>query len=150
MSALRREGGISAPLTIAGGGSTLAVATRDPWTLDGGTHRDSHGGMPELSLSQTVEDLTAQGWTAEFTALDGGALRCGLCGDTISPRDVAIDSVNRFEGPSNPDDEAAVFALTCHCGCRGLYIVGYGPSMSGNDADAVAQLSRRRPSVPGS
>ncbi len=105
--------------------------------------------MPELSLSQTVDDLTAQGWKAEFTAIDGATLRCGECGDTISPTDVTIDSVHRFEGASDPDDEAAVFAMTCHCGCQGVYVVAYGPSMSSEDADVVAMLSRRHPSVPG-
>lgn len=105
--------------------------------------------MPELSLSQTVDDLSARGWEAEFRAVGGGALRCGLCGDTISPTDVTIDSVHRFEGASDPDDEAAVFALTCHCGCQGVYVVAYGPSMSSEDADVVALLSRRHPSVPG-
>jgi hypothetical protein len=104
--------------------------------------------MPELSLSQTVDDLSARGWDAEFSAESGGILRCGPCGHTISPTEVQVDSVNRFEGESDPDDEAAVFALTCHCGCKGVYVVAYGPAMSAADADAVAQLSRREPSVP--
>lgn len=104
--------------------------------------------MPELSLSQTVDDLTARGWDKEFTAGDSGMIRCGLCGDVIPPMDVQIDSVHRFEGASDPDDEAAVFALTCHCGCRGVYIVAYGPSMSSEDADVVTKLSRRHPSTP--
>ncbi len=54
----------------------------------------------------------------------------------------------RFEGQSDPDDQAAVFALTCHCGCRGIYVIAYGPSMSGADADVVSHLSRRTPSEP--
>jgi hypothetical protein len=100
--------------------------------------------MPELSLSATVDDLTAQGWTEEFAA-DGGDLVCG-CGHRVSPADVQIDRVVRFEGASDPDDEAAVFALTCvECGMKGLYVVAYGPSMSGADADVVAHLSRRQP-----
>ncbi len=103
--------------------------------------------MPELSLSQTVDDLMARGWSAEFTAAAGGVLHCGGCEDTISPADVKIDSVNRFEGASDPDDEAAVFALTCHCDCKGVYVVAYGPSMSSEDADVVAALSRRHASV---
>ena len=104
--------------------------------------------MAELSLSQTVDDLAAPGWEAEFSAIDGGLLLCGPCGHTISPAEVQIDTVNRFEGASDPDDEAAVFALTCHCGCKGVYVVAYGPSMSSADADVVAQLSRRAPSLP--
>lgn len=105
-------------------------------------------GMPELSLSQTVDDLIAQGWTGNVTAGDGGVLVCGPCGHPVPPTDVHIDSVNRFEGQSNPDDEAAVFALTCHCGCKGLYVIAYGPSMASADADAVSQLSRRGASLP--
>jgi hypothetical protein len=116
--------------------------------LDVPLHVDSHAYMAELSLSQTVDDLTARGWTAEFSAVDGAQLICGTCGSAVSPAEVRIDSVNRFEGASDPDDEAAVFALSCDSGCKGVYIVAYGPSMSGNDADVVAQLSRRAPSAP--
>lgn len=101
-----------------------------------------------MSLSETVDDLSARGWDADFDAVDGALLRCGPCGHTITPDAVHIDSVNRFEGASDPDDEAAVFALTCDCGRRGVYVVAYGPSMSSADADVVAQLSRRGPSVP--
>ncbi len=103
--------------------------------------------MPEMSLSQTVDHLSASGWDGGFDAVEG-MLHCGACGHTISPTEVHIDSVNRFEGASDPDDEAAVFALTCNCGCKGLYVVAYGPAMSSADVDVVAQLSRRRPSVP--
>ncbi|HMR95948.1 MAG TPA: hypothetical protein PKE05_10440 [Microthrixaceae bacterium] len=103
---------------------------------------------PELSLAQTVDDLSARGWDAEFAAVEGGLLTCGLCGDTLSPTEVHIDSVYRFEGQSDPDDQAAVFALTCHCGCRGIYVIAYGPSMSGADADVVSHLSRRTASEP--
>ena len=100
--------------------------------------------MPELSLSAVVDDLTEQGWTAEFAAV-AGMLVCGPCGHAVHPQDVQVDEVYRFEGSSDPDDEAAVFALTCgDCGVRGLYVVGYGPSMSGADADVVSHLSRRR------
>lgn len=116
--------------------------------LDDQARVDSHAYMAELSLSQTVDDLTARGWTTEFTAVDGAQLTCGTCGQAVSPTDVHIDSVNRFEGASDPDDEAAVFALSCGTGCKGVYIVAYGPSMPGNDADVVAQLSRRSPSRP--
>ena len=99
--------------------------------------------MAELSLSATVDDLTARGWTSEFAA-DEGMLVCGPCGPRIAPADVHIDGIARFEGESDPDDEAAVFALTCpRCGVKGLYVVAYGPSMSGADADVVAHLSRR-------
>ena len=99
--------------------------------------------MAELSLSATVDDLTSKGWTEEFSAADG-MLVCGPCGHRVAPTDVQIDQVVRFEGASDPDDEAAVFALTCgDCGVKGLYVVAYGPSMSGADADVVSHLSRR-------
>jgi len=99
--------------------------------------------MPELSLATVVDDLSRRGWTAEFAARDG-LLVCGPCGHTITPEDAQVDEVFRFEGASDPDDEAAVFALTCgDCATQGLYVVAYGPSMSGADADVVSRLSRR-------
>lgn len=99
--------------------------------------------MAELSLSATVDDLSAAGWSVDFRARNG-MLDCGPCGHQVSPEDIRIDRVLRFEGASDPDDQAAVFALTCvECGVKGLYVVAYGPSMSGADADVVSRLSRR-------
>ena len=50
----------------------------------------------------------------------------------------------RFEGESDPDDEAAVFGVRCgHCDTKGVYIVAYGPSMGADDALVVSQLAGR-------
>lgn len=54
---------------------------------------------------------------------------------------MGMDEVARFEGASDPADEAAVFALTCgHCGAKGTYTTAFGPAMTADDAELVRQL----------
>ena len=67
----------------------------------------------------------------------------------MDPGTVIVDAAYRFEGESDPDDEAAVFGLTCvECNVKGIYVVAYGPSMGADDAAVVARLAsapRRKP-----
>jgi hypothetical protein len=58
----------------------------------------------------------------------------------MAPEDLVVREVVRFEGASDPDEEAAIFALECDCGIKGTYTVTYGPAMSSEDADVVPRL----------
>jgi hypothetical protein len=51
-----------------------------------------------------------------------------------------IDEVVRYEGVSDPDDEAILLALRCHCGRLGLYVAGFGPSASAADVAVLGHL----------
>ena len=62
-----------------------------------------------------------------------------------SPRSAEILEVARFEGQSDPDDEAAAYALQCvHCGAKGILVTAYGPSSSAEEADIVVALEDAR------
>jgi hypothetical protein len=60
----------------------------------------------------------------------------------VTPADeLAVDSLARLEGASDPGDMAAVIALTCpHCDARDVLIVRYGPEASLADADVLVAL----------
>jgi hypothetical protein len=97
----------------------------------------------EVSVTEAIARLRRDGYDADFSA-DGDALRCGSCRCTMDPGTVTVDAAYRFEGESDPDDEAAVFALTClECNVKGIYVVAYGPSMGADDAAVVAHLATR-------
>ena len=52
--------------------------------------------------------------------------------------------VYRFEGPSDPDEEAVVFALRCPvCGAGGTLVSGYGPSADPELTDHLVMLDER-------
>jgi hypothetical protein len=100
-------------------------------------------GEPEVTVSEAIARLRADGYDQDFSA-DGGALMCGSCRCSMDPRGVVVDVAYRFEGESDPDDEAVVFGLACQeCGVKGVYVAAYGPSMGADDAAVVAALARR-------
>jgi hypothetical protein len=97
-------------------------------------------------MVDALAELRASGYVEDFS-ISGRVLRCRRCGETHEPRDVQIMETIRFEGTSDPDDEAIVFALVCtRCGARGALVTAYGPTVSGEDAAVMTALTdgRRR------
>jgi hypothetical protein len=96
---------------------------------------------PEVTVTEAIARLRRDGYDQDFSA-DGGALVCGSCRCSMEPGSVIVEAAYRFEGESDPDDEAAVFGLSCvECHAKGIYVVAYGPSMSADDAAVVARLA---------
>ncbi len=93
------------------------------------------------TLSEVVNRLTAAGYTDDFRAEPEG-LRAVPSGCIHTPESLIIDEVVRYEGMTNPDDEAIVFALRCDAhGIKGTYVTAYGPQMPALDAEMVRRLS---------
>ncbi len=100
--------------------------------------------MTMETVSEAVARLERRGYKDQFVA-EGGRIRCQRCESWHHGGDMGLDEVARFEGASDPDDEAAVFALTCgHCGAKGTYTTAFGPAMTADDAELVRQLVDRR------
>jgi len=99
--------------------------------------------MNTENLSGTVDRFTAAGYTDHFKAEERG-LRATKSGDLFSPESLIVDEFMRFEGETNPDDEAIVFALRCPTsGVKGTYTVAYGKDMDPLDIDMVNKLSTK-------
>jgi hypothetical protein len=102
--------------------------------------------MPMETLSEAVERLTIAGYRDAFRAECGGLRAVGTqC--LHEPESLVIEDVVRFEGVSDPGDEAVLFALRCEIhGSRGTYVVTFGPSVDSLDAEMVRRLTdgRRR------
>lgn len=80
---------------------------------------------------ETVLEATARlrvGYPNDFTALPGGRLRCTACDRAIPASSATMVDMVRFEGDSNPDDQAILAALVTTCGHRGLFMSAYGPT----------------------
>ena len=102
--------------------------------------------MEMENLAQAVERLTAAGYRDDFRA-EGGGLRALRSGGLHEPESLVIDEVVRFEGATDPDEEAAVFALNSKkSGTKGTYVVAYGIYADPADAMMVRRLTdgRRR------
>ena len=81
--------------------------------------------------------LAGDGYDTSFSLVDGG-VRCEVCGAAHPMERIGAVRVYRFEGPSDPDEEAAVYALQCpRCGAKGALVSSYGPSADRGLADHV-------------
>jgi hypothetical protein len=102
--------------------------------------------MPLETMSAALARLEADGYTDEFRAVADGLRHLHDDGEShvMAPEDLTVREVVRFEGASDPDEEAAVFALECECGIKGTYVVTYGPGMSPDDNEVVLRLQDGR------
>ena len=95
----------------------------------------------ETTVAEAIAALRAQGFDHDFSVTDDGQLRCGECGREFPASDAVVDATYRFEGESDPDDEAVVFGLRCGgCGIRGVLVAGYGPAATAAEAAVVTTL----------
>jgi hypothetical protein len=99
--------------------------------------------MPSLSspgtVSEAVNLLLAEGYTDDLGARGSESQK----GDDHShdSADLLIERQFRFEGESNPDDQAIVLGVLCEsCDTRGIIVSAYGP-----DADPALLARTRRP-----
>lgn len=99
-------------------------------------------GVSDPSVVEEIAALRARGYTADFNVTRDGQLQCGGCGHVHRPSDAVIESLARFEGSSNPDDEAIVYGLRCRvCGVRGVLVAAYGPAATAEEAVVVTALA---------
>lgn len=81
------------------------------------------------TVLDAIARFRADGYELEMSATPDGSLRCGVCGVVEPPSDVTVDEVVRYEGESDPGDEAIVLAITTAHGDRGYLVAAYGPDM---------------------
>jgi hypothetical protein len=78
------------------------------------------------TLSQAVERLEQAGYVLTFRAQTGGLLE-PPGGEPVAPESLVVDEVVRFEGASDPEDQAVLFALRSRDGAlQGTFVASYG------------------------
>ena len=99
--------------------------------------------MSDPTVVEEIAALRARGYVADFRITADGELHCDTCGHTLPPGDAVIESTARFEGASNPDDQAVVFGIQCGGGddVRGVLVAAYGPTATAEEAAVVTALS---------
>lgn len=96
------------------------------------------------TLCEATRRLARSGYVEAFRAEREG-LRVLGGDDLFRPEELVVDEVARFEGPSDPADEAAIFALRTPDGRRGTFVINYGP---GTAADEAAMAKRLHACAP--
>jgi hypothetical protein len=95
------------------------------------------------TLSEALARLADAGFRDDLVVEDGG-LRAVDGHRSYHPEDLVVAEIVRFEGDSNPDDEAIVFALSAADGTPlGTYTTPYGPSLDAADVEVITHLSAK-------
>ena len=95
------------------------------------------------TVTEAVQLLLADGYTGEIEILRGKVC-CSTCA-TAHPFDrLVADHVYRFEGASDPGDEAIVIGVTCPaCGAKGVLVSAYGPDADPEEMDGIRMVAER-------
>ena len=93
------------------------------------------------TVSQAVNGLKSRGFNMDFNLAEN----CLVCNtDKFNVQDFEIVEFYRFEGNTDPSDEAAVYAIESNTGLKGVLVSGYGISAEGMSADMIKKLSMHR------
>jgi hypothetical protein len=95
------------------------------------------------SLRAALARLARSGFTQALVA-DGGRLRDTATGERYAAELLGIAEVVRFEGASDPDEQAILFALSSPAGRPlGTWATAYGPAMPSEDVEIVRRLGAK-------
>jgi hypothetical protein len=89
------------------------------------------------TISEAIDELKKQGFTLDFN-LAGTNLHAG--DHVFDVDDLEIVDLYRYEGMSDPADEAIVYALASPSGVKGILVSGYGISMDDASIETLKQL----------
>jgi len=96
------------------------------------------------TLSEITNLLKEKGYTIDFN-LKGNYLECGGNLLKIFPGEFIIDKHYRFEGPSDPGDEAIVYAISSpKYNLKGVLVNGYGISSDSITDEMIKALDERK------
>ena len=96
-------------------------------------------------LSEAIARLEAAGFGDSFRAEKDGRLWALAAERFFAPDALVVEAVVRFEGESDPDEQAILFALRSSAGdVRGTFATGYGVYADPASAEIVRGLSRKR------
>ncbi len=93
------------------------------------------------TISEAVNGLKGRGFVLDFN-LDENCIICHS--DRFKPEDFEIVEWYRFEGNTDPSDEAVVYGIASKDGRKGVLVSGYGISAEGMSADMAKKLRLRR------
>jgi hypothetical protein len=101
------------------------------------------------TLGDAVDRLSSAGYRDAFR-LEPAGLRALAAQRLFAPEELAIDEIVRFEGESDPGDEAIVLALRSGDGAvRGTLTLSYGTGLGSAEGELFRRLPRpKRPARP--
>ncbi|MGV8879766.1 MAG: phosphoribosylpyrophosphate synthetase [Sphingobacteriaceae bacterium] len=93
------------------------------------------------TVSQVLNKLKSQGYTVDFN-LDATCLICHGNSLKVNPDEFVVDKHYRFEGLSDPGDEAIVYAISSEKHrIKGTLVNGYGISSDSMTHEMIKALT---------
>ena len=90
------------------------------------------------TVTEAVKGLKQRGYTKDFNLEEN----CIVCHEErFHPEDFEIVEVYRFEGDSDPADEAIVYAIESRVGDKGILVSGYGISADELSSEMAKKLT---------
>lgn len=77
------------------------------------------------TVSEAVDDLIKRGFTHDFRICSEG-IECLMLEIKLHPEHFEIIELYRFEGDSDPADEAVVYGIQSNTGIKGVLVNGFG------------------------
>jgi len=91
------------------------------------------------TVSKAIEALRKQGYTTDFN-IEGNRIICEQ--GKFDAKDFEVVDVYRYEGNSDPADEAAVYAIKSSDGVKGILVTGYGASSDIASQEILEKLGK--------
>ena len=94
------------------------------------------------TVTQAVQGLKQRGYSIDFNIEDN----CIVCHQTplrLKPDEFEIAEVHRYEGNSDPGDEAVVYAIESKHGQKGILVNGFGVSTDAASDEIISRLNVR-------
>ena len=93
------------------------------------------------TVSQAIAGLKQRGFSVDFN-LEENCLVCNQ--GRFDVKDFEIVEFYRFEGDSDPSDEAVIYGIQSLNGMKGVLVSGYGISAEGMSAEMAKKLSMHK------
>lgn len=90
------------------------------------------------TLSEAIADLKKRGYLNDFN-LHPEWIECPPVGLKLKPDEFHVDEVHRFEGATNPDDSAVLYAISSTT-MKGVLIDAYGAYSGSLSDEMIARL----------
>jgi hypothetical protein len=87
------------------------------------------------SVIKALEELKTMDFTVDFNLLEEDIMH--------NPDKYEILHIYRYEGESNPDDEAIVYGIKSTTGEKGVFVAGFSPNSESEAAQVLHELSIR-------
>jgi hypothetical protein len=89
------------------------------------------------TVTEAIEQLKKQGFTLDLN-IQENQLKTG--NQQYPADEFEIVDLYRYEGASDPADEATVYALASKAGLKGILVTGYGTSSDEASAETLKKL----------